>query len=333
VARIVVSLTLPLPDGTDAPSAFRIWPWGETQTLKGRLVLDERAAETVMKAFGAHGIELAIDYEHQTFASEKNGAPAPAAGWFTPEVREDGLWAGNVRWTDKAAAMLKAREYRYFSPTVELDAKTRRPVRLMPMALTNWPATQAIAPLVARADEPKRETFMEELLEALGLKTTAELLSAFKAMLAFERDVFTFAGAKSTAEAFGILNAYKTRAELTETLADELATLKASVAAGETKTLLDEAVKDGRVEPARRAELEELQAKHGTDALRTMLRCLRKAPAEAREPKKDPDATIAAFGAEQVALIKKIGADPAAVAKHKAQTLAARANAPTSEEG
>ena len=56
--------------------------------------------------------------------------------------------------------MLKSREYRYFSPTALLDAKTRKPVRLMPMALTNWPATTGITPLVARADEepPTRKT-------------------------------------------------------------------------------------------------------------------------------------------------------------------------------
>lgn len=148
-----------MPDGDTPPTEFRIWKWGENKTLKGTVVLDEKSAKAVIDAYREHGVELAIDYEHQTFNAEENGKPAPAAGWFTPEVREDGLWATAVRWTEQAAGYLKAREYRFFSPVALLDAKTRRPVRLMPMALTNWPATNNLEPLVARAphETPKQE--------------------------------------------------------------------------------------------------------------------------------------------------------------------------------
>jgi phage I-like protein len=305
--------------------------------LKGRVVLDKDAAADVLKAYTEHGIDLSIDYEHQTLNATTNGQKNPAAGWFRPEVRADGLWASDVRWTDSAAAMLRAREYRYFSPWVELDKKTRRPVRLLPMALTNWPATQALEPLVASADEHDKESFMDELLGALGLKDKAELLSAVTRLITFERDVLVLASAKTTAEAFGVLTALKTRAELADTVADELAQLKASMTASETKTLLDEAVKDGRVELARRGEFEQVQAKYGVDALKTTLSMLRKAPPEAREPKGDKGmsaTTVSGFTAAQVALIKQIGADPLKVAQHKTQMLAARADiAADTEEG
>lgn len=322
------SCSLPIPEGAEVPTEFRIWQWGETKTQKGSVNLDRDAAAAVLSAFSEHGIELAIDYEHQTFNSSDNGKPAPAAGWFVPEVRDDGLWASQVRWTDEAAGYLKTRQYRYFSPVALLDAKTRKPVRLMPMALTNWPATKHIEPLVARDEVNPKDGLMDELLEALGLKDKAELLSAVSKLVSFERDVIVLAGAKSSAEAFGVITALKAKAEQSDAVSAELASIKASAAQSETKSLIDAAVQEGRCDAAKRAELEQLQAKYGTDALRTTLSMLRKPAAEAVPPK--GEAGIAGvLSASQIELIKKIGVDPAAVAKHKAQSPGYRA--PNSE--
>jgi hypothetical protein len=148
--HIRFSFPLPIPDSGDAPSEFRIWKWGENKTLKGTVVLDEASAKAVVNAFRDHGVELAIDYEHQTFNAEDNGKEAPAAGWFTPEVREDGLWATAVRWTDRASAYLKAKEYRYFSPVaLWISALLRsacrccrspsRPLLSLPTTRLLWP--------------------------------------------------------------------------------------------------------------------------------------------------------------------------------------------------
>jgi hypothetical protein len=124
---------------------------GENHTSQGVFSLDRAGAESVMASFEKKGVDLAIDYEHQTFAAKDNGKPAPAAGWFKPEARADGIWATNVKWTDPAAAMLKAKEYRYFSPTFRRDSKNRI-LELRPMALTNDPASHGIEALVAASE-------------------------------------------------------------------------------------------------------------------------------------------------------------------------------------
>jgi hypothetical protein len=295
--HIRFSFPLPIPDSGDAPSEFRIWKWGENKTLKGTVVLDEASAKAVVNAFRDHGVELAIDYEHQTFNAEDNGKEAPAAGWFTPEVREDGLWATAVRWTDRASAYLKAKEYRYFSPVALLDDKTRKPVRLMPMALTNWPATKDIEPLVARADATPMENTMKTVLVALGLRAEPD-----------------------ESDAIGALTALKLRADKADALevdlgkaTAELTKLKSDQVAEQKKALIDDAIKGG-IAPAKRPELEALDL----SALKVCLSLLPKSIPAAVEPADDAPA-VAASGltADQLKILKLTGITPEKFAEHK----------------
>ena len=75
-------------------------------------------------AINRRGNEFVIDYEHQTVLSADNGQPAPAAGWAARVEWRDGLglFAADIRWTDRARAMLAAGEYRYISPVLVSDA-------------------------------------------------------------------------------------------------------------------------------------------------------------------------------------------------------------------
>jgi phage I-like protein len=314
--HIRFSFPLPIPESGDAPTEFRIWKWGENKTLKGTVVLDEASAKAVVSAFRDHGVELAIDYEHQTFNAEDNGKEAPAAGWFTPEVRDDGLWATAVRWTDRAAGYLKSREYRYFSPTALLDGKTRKPVRLMPMALTNWPATKDIEPLVARADETPTENTMKTVLVALGLKAEADEAEAFAAankLREFERAILSLAGKDSVQDAIGVLTALRLKAEQADSLSAELLKLKSDQVAEQKKALIDEAIKGG-IAPAKRGELEALEL----GALKICLSLLPKAPASAVVP--DESSVVApasGLSPDQLKILKLTGLSPEKFAEHK----------------
>lgn len=306
-----------MADGSP-PSEFRIWKFGENDTLVGKVNLDEKSAKRVMDAFNAHGVDLAIDYEHQTFGAADNGKPAPAAGWFKPEVRADGLYAANVQWTDEAAGYLKSRQYRYFSPTAMLDAKSRTPVKLMPMALTNWPATRNITPLIARADETPTENTMKTVLVALGLKAEADEAEAFAAankLRELERAIFALAGKESAADALGALTAMKLKAESADVAIAELAKFKADAVAAEKNSLIDAAIKGG-VAPAKRAEIEALEL----SALKVCLSLLPKAAPAAVEPAADAPAVIAASGLskEELAVIKTTGLSPEKYLEHKA---------------
>ncbi len=132
-----------------APEWLCLLPLGEVTLGDGRepFSVDQEALEAMVRHFRARGLDLVIDYEHQTLA----GGQAPAAGWIKDlEAREDGLWA-RVEWTDAARSYLEAKEYRYFSPVLRLEKAMRRPVALLHAALTNTPAINHLSPLVAKS--------------------------------------------------------------------------------------------------------------------------------------------------------------------------------------
>ena len=92
----------------------------------------------LIAAFEANKGPLPIDYEHAQDSKAPKGELAPAAGWITGlEIRENALWA-NVEWTDCAAEMIAAKEYRFISPSMRLDGATL--VCLAGAALVNRPA-------------------------------------------------------------------------------------------------------------------------------------------------------------------------------------------------
>jgi phage I-like protein len=133
-------------------------------------------------------------------------------------MRADGLWATDVRWTERAASMLKAKEYLYYSPAF-LHDDDGRPTRLLNVALTNLPATRNMTPLVAA--KLTQETTMKTVLTALSLKDSAseaEALSAVTRLADDRRQLLTVTGKESVAEALGVVAAWKQSAGEIETL-------------------------------------------------------------------------------------------------------------------
>lgn len=90
-------------------------------------------------------------------------------------LRNDGIY-GDVDWTDRAADYLKNREYRYLSPVIQIQRKTRRAVELHSAALTNTPVIDAISP-IARTDKPNggEGNAEQENIEGGSKGTLAEL--------------------------------------------------------------------------------------------------------------------------------------------------------------
>lgn len=105
----------------------------------------------LIRAAAAQAIDYVIDFEHQTLNTVQNGKPAPAAGWFHKlEWRDgDGLYVTDARWTDTAAKMLTAHEYRYISPVFQYNSKSGAVEKLMSAALTNNPALNGLTDLAA----------------------------------------------------------------------------------------------------------------------------------------------------------------------------------------
>ena len=110
----------------NAGNEFRLLPAGLFSAVDGRphglpgWRLTDETAQRIIKLAAARVSDFVIDYEHQTMNAGNNGQPAPAAGWFKRlEWRPgDGLYVTDARWTERATAMINAKEYRFISPTL-----------------------------------------------------------------------------------------------------------------------------------------------------------------------------------------------------------------------
>lgn len=140
-----------------AVKTIRLIPPGVFRAIDGRPVglpgwqLPADNAAAIVRAAALRSDDFVIDYEHQTLQAAKNGQPAPAAGWFKRlEWREgQGLFAVDVRWTERAAAMIKAGEYRYISPVFGFDSTTGIVQLLQSAAITNFAALDGLTEITA----------------------------------------------------------------------------------------------------------------------------------------------------------------------------------------
>lgn len=120
----------------------------------GHWQLDGQIAAALIARANALGQDILIDYDHQTLKTDQNGQPAPAAGWYNGDEIEwregQGLFI-KPRWTERAAALVAAKEYRFLSAVFPYDAQGR-PLELRMTAITNDPGVvgmQALAALSA----------------------------------------------------------------------------------------------------------------------------------------------------------------------------------------
>lgn len=170
-----------------APSGeFRLFPSGKFRGADGRPTecdawyIDEVIAKQLIEWLRTRSIDVVVDYEHQTLACEKNGQPAPAAGWITKgeplslEWREDGLWVLRPQWTEKAAGFIAAGEYKYVSPVFTYNKRTGAITGLINVALTNYPSIENQPGLIAALrtealfqHSDNKEDSMDELVEQL----------------------------------------------------------------------------------------------------------------------------------------------------------------------
>lgn len=188
----IAALSLEITKATH--SEIQLFPAGEFSAVDGRPHTDEvesgkwvltagLAAQLVAQV-AARTTPFVIDYEHQTLRAVNNGKPAPAAGWFSQvEWREGaGLYATGVEWTDNAAAMIAAGEYKFISPVFAYN-KRGEVLELLHAALTNTPALDgmdavmlaAASRLASLSTETETTTVDEELLN--------DLLSSLRWML------------------------------------------------------------------------------------------------------------------------------------------------------
>lgn len=183
--------------GADGLRRVQFFPAGEFRSGDTRPEevpawrIDAASAALVIERFNARKKPLVIDYEHQTLHKEKNGQPAPAAGWprSLEWVEGQGLF-GLVEMTARAAAAIDGKEYLYFSPVFSYSKVDGTVLEVQMGALTNDPGIQGMQPLSLMAaataaflpspQEPPVNPLLKALLAALGLpeSTTEEAATA-----------------------------------------------------------------------------------------------------------------------------------------------------------
>ncbi|MCL1048459.1 phage protease [Shewanella abyssi] len=149
-----------LPDGLFASVDGR-----PADVVAGKWLMDETAFTALQANTPHQSGDLVIDYEHQTLNKEKNGQPAPAAGWFSiddVQYRQgEGLFI-KPRFTDNAIAYLSAKEYKYFSLVFGYDTNTGRPQFIHSAALTNRPGVDGMLPLATLSAQLEAAQFFRQ---------------------------------------------------------------------------------------------------------------------------------------------------------------------------
>lgn len=154
----------------------------------GPFEFDESVFAQLIENFEGQSNAVPLTYEHPEYG---DGQPKPAAGWIHElQAREDGLWAF-VEFTDRAAEMIRAGEYRYCSVVVVFDSVSRDDAEeigaeLLEVGLTNSPFIDGQQPIQlsrrARRKANRKEVamsdveLMQEAIQALGEDASIERL-------------------------------------------------------------------------------------------------------------------------------------------------------------
>ena len=153
-----------------APEVISVLPLGHVKSAKGEFDVDGESFAAMKAQIAQRGVDLVVDYEHQTLTGEQ----APAAGWVKELFLSDGQIKARVEWTDRAKAYLENREYRYLSPVITVRKADNKATGLHSIALTNTPAIEHMEAIVNSLDyeeggQNTMNEFMKKLAALLGL--------------------------------------------------------------------------------------------------------------------------------------------------------------------
>lgn len=220
--------------------------------------------------------QVVIDYDHQTLYVAKHGQKAPAAGWMGPTAEwrpAEGLFA-KVEWTAAATEHINKREYQYISPVLMFDPDTLEVKSVAMAALVNWPGLLGMHPAHAALatqfsqEQDTMNPILVALLAGLGLAETAtqeQAVSALAALTALKDKpavpaalataLHLQAGADEAAALAAVQALAQPDAAAAAAMAamqTQLAALTAQGNADKLTSLVDDAIKAGKLIPAQR---------------------------------------------------------------------------------
>lgn len=174
---------------SETQNEIKIIPIGLVKSQKGDFTVDDESIKLMKEAFAKKGVDIVVDYEHQTLENVQ----APAGGWIKDFYIKDNAIVAKIEWTQKAKEYIKNKEYRYLSPVVMVRKSDNKAVELHSIALTNTPAIQNMYPIINslglnnqnKEGEEKME-LLKELITALELDentTEDELIKNIKEII------------------------------------------------------------------------------------------------------------------------------------------------------
>jgi len=129
--------------------------------FKGKLKFSITPADVakIVMNFAKRTADVVIDYDHGTEYAAGKGQPVPASGWLKeiePETDGQGILWGLADFTEKARAMLAAKEYKYLSAVIDWGARDRtsgeqQGATITSVALTNVPVLEQM-PAIALSE-------------------------------------------------------------------------------------------------------------------------------------------------------------------------------------
>ena len=264
-----------------APEIISVLPLGHVKSAKGEFDVDGESFAAMKAQIAQRGVDLVVDYEHQTLTGEQ----APAAGWVKELFLDDGQIKARVEWTDRAKAYLSNREYRYLSPVITVRKADNKAMGLHSIALTNTPAIEHMEAIVNSLNfEGGQNTmdFMKELAKLLGLgedATEEQVKEALKACLeenkslkesaaeaakqqppeddkvVANKEVCELLGLKAgaaTADVAAAIMALKSGNIGGVNLVEQVKSLEAKIADRDAEEAVEMALKAGKITPAQR---------------------------------------------------------------------------------
>lgn len=130
-----------IPD--EQPEKVKIVPVGQFPNHpNGGHTITLETLNQMKKNIEQKGMDILFDYGHESLFNPK----ALAAGWSlytNAEVKEDGLYISAPFFTERARNLIRAGEYKYFSPAYRLTGKDKngntKGAELLSIGLTNTP--------------------------------------------------------------------------------------------------------------------------------------------------------------------------------------------------
>ncbi len=176
----------------------------------GTFEMNQTIFEQMVSNYERGGIDLVVDYEHQTLW----GDIAPASGWIRKDPvslkAENGEFFAQIEWTDRAKEMISSGEYRYLSPvfapnTLAQSDGSNIGWTLHSVALTNKPFLEELGEvrlnkLTQSTNQTKEEGTMTKE-EELALKAENDKLKADNEALQKENEKHADAQAEAEVDA------------------------------------------------------------------------------------------------------------------------------------